>query len=59
MEPRDIIDLTRRDFLVNTDKGIMDLLQIERRGSGPDYPSYVLTARNAAFESPRSVGNDY
>ena len=37
---------------LNTDKGIMDLLQIERRGSGPDYPSYVLTARNASFESP-------
>ncbi|HKO16911.1 MAG TPA: LptF/LptG family permease [Gemmatimonadaceae bacterium] len=41
---------------LNTDRGSMDLLQIERRGNGPDYPSYVITARSAIFQPNRSGG---
>ncbi|MDB4907395.1 MAG: permease YjgP/YjgQ family protein [Gemmatimonadetes bacterium] len=35
---------------LNTDSGVMDGLQIERKGNGPDYPTYVLSARQAVFK---------
>ena len=31
--------------------GTMDQAQIERKGSGVDYPTYVLTARNARYDA--------
>ena len=36
---------------LNTTSGTMDQAQIERRGNGTDYPSYVLTARNARYNA--------
>ena len=36
--------------LLNTEKGTMERLQVERRGVGPEYPSYVLSARLASYE---------
>jgi lipopolysaccharide export system permease protein len=39
---------------LNTDKGALDQLQIERKGMGPDYPTYVLTARTAHYDARRN-----
>jgi len=36
---------------LNTGLGTMDQAQIERKGSGVDYPTYVLTARNARYDA--------
>jgi len=36
---------------LNTGSGTMDQAQIERKGSGLDYPSYVLTARTARYDT--------
>jgi lipopolysaccharide export system permease protein len=32
-------------------KGTLDAVEIDRKGRGPDYPSYLIWARNAAFAS--------
>ena len=36
---------------LNVPLSTIDHLEIERRGSGPEYPSYIITARNAAWDS--------
>jgi lipopolysaccharide export system permease protein len=36
---------------LNTNMGTMDQAQIERKGLGIDYPTYVLTARTAHYDS--------
>lgn len=33
-------------------------MQIERKGSGPDYPSYVLTSNTAHYDAKRTGGDD-
>jgi lipopolysaccharide export system permease protein len=38
---------------LNVGQATMEELQIERKGNGPDYPTYMLTARNAAFDPRR------
>ena len=38
---------------LNVGQGALEELQIERKGNGPDYPTYMLTARNAAFDAGR------
>ena len=38
---------------LNTNTGTMDQAQIERKGSGADYPTYVLTARTARYDAKR------
>ena len=38
---------------LNTGQGAMDMIQIERRGLGADYPTYMLTARTARFQTPK------
>ena len=41
-----------RTYLVgelHTDSGTIRALQIERKGRGPDYPTYILTAANARY----------
>jgi lipopolysaccharide export system permease protein len=35
--------------LLDTDNGSLDRVQVERRGNGESYPSYLLTARQASF----------
>jgi len=40
--------------MLNTEKGSLERLQIERRGIGPEYPSYVLSARMASFEPTKT-----
>lgn len=34
---------------LNVERGMLDALEIERKGMGPDYPSYILTARTAEW----------
>ena len=34
-------------------EGTMDYLQIEREGSGPDYPTVIVSARGAKWEVPK------
>jgi lipopolysaccharide export system permease protein len=36
---------------LNVDRRIIDNLEIERRGRGPDYPTYVLASRSAQWDS--------
>jgi lipopolysaccharide export system permease protein len=38
---------------LNVTQGAMEELQIERKGNGADYPTYMLTARSAAFDTAR------
>lgn len=38
---------------LNVGQATMEELQIERKGNGPDYPTYMLTARNAAYDPRR------
>jgi lipopolysaccharide export system permease protein len=40
--------------MLNVGQGSMEELQIERKGNGPDYPTYMLTARNASYDTRRS-----
>jgi len=46
---------------LNTNNGTMDQAQIERKGSGADYPTYVLTARTARYDAKRgwTLGGGY
>jgi len=46
---------------LNTGAGTMDQAQIERKGNGIDYPSYVLTAKTARYDAKRgwTLGNGY
>src|SRR6185437_9879301 len=46
---------------LNTNSGGMDLVQIERKGSGPEYPTYVLTARTGHYGPKRgwTLGKGY
>jgi lipopolysaccharide export system permease protein len=37
----------------DVDKRTLDAVQIDRRGVGPDYPTYVIWARNAAYSPSR------
>lgn len=39
--------------LLDTQKGAMEAVQIVRKGKGPDYPTYILTADSAQY-TPRS-----
>ena len=39
---------------LNTDRGAMENVEIERRGRGPDYPTYLLTAATASWDSTRA-----
>lgn len=46
---------------LNTNAGTMDQAQIERKGHGAEYPSYVLTARSARYDAKRgwTLGGGY
>lgn len=46
---------------LNTNAGGMDLVQIERKGSGSEYPTYVLTARTGRYSPKRgwTLGRGY
>ena len=47
---------------LNTNSGTMDQAQIERKGSGVEYPSYVLTAKTARYDAKRAhwtLGSGY
>jgi lipopolysaccharide export system permease protein len=37
--------------VLNVERGSIDHLEIERKGSGPDYPTYLLAARSAIWDS--------
>jgi lipopolysaccharide export system permease protein len=39
---------------LSTDRGTMEQLEIERRGKGRDYPTYLLSAASATWDSTRS-----
>ena len=36
---------------LSLEKQVMDGIEIERKGSGPDYPTYVISAENAAYDA--------
>jgi lipopolysaccharide export system permease protein len=36
---------------LNTDSGTIRALQIERKGTGPNYPTYLLSAQSAKYDS--------
>jgi len=46
---------------LNTNAGSMEQAQIERKGHGAEYPSYVLTARSARYDVKRgwTLGGGY
>ncbi|HTE46953.1 MAG TPA: LptF/LptG family permease, partial [Gemmatimonadaceae bacterium] len=44
-------------FELRTDSGRIRSLQIERKGSGPAYPTYLLTAETAKYAGPRKAGD--
>ena len=46
---------------LNTNAGTMEQAQIERKGHGAEYPSYVLTARSARYDGKRgwTLGGGY
>jgi lipopolysaccharide export system permease protein len=47
---------------LNTGAGSMDQTQIERKGSGAEYPTYVLTAKTARYDARRgnwTLGGGY
>jgi lipopolysaccharide export system permease protein len=35
---------------IETNRGLIQSLEIERKGSGPDYPTYLITADSAGYE---------
>ena len=37
---------------LNADNGSMDAVEIERKGKGPDYPTYILSAQSAEWHAP-------
>ena len=37
--------------VLNVERGSIDHLEIERKGNGPDYPTYLLAARSARWDS--------
>ncbi|MFL5614127.1 MAG: LptF/LptG family permease [Gemmatimonadaceae bacterium] len=39
---------------LNTNSGTMDQAQIERKGSGEEYPTFVLTARTARYDTKKA-----
>jgi len=43
-------------FELRTDSGRLRTLQIERKGSGPSYPTYLLTADSANYRPGRGMG---
>jgi lipopolysaccharide export system permease protein len=45
--------------LLDTDKGTMDRLQVERRGRGETYPTYLLSARSASYRPARASAGQY
>lgn len=38
---------------LNTERGTIDGLEIERKGSGPDYPTYLVAAKTATWDHGR------
>jgi lipopolysaccharide export system permease protein len=46
---------------LNTGAGTMDQAQIERKGSGAEYPTYVVTAKTARYDARRgwTLGGGY
>ena len=46
---------------LNTNSGAMDLVQIERKGAGTEYPTYVLTARTGQYTAKKgwTLGRGY
>ena len=36
---------------LNVERGALDAIEIERKGMGPDYPTYLLTARTAEWRT--------
>lgn len=36
---------------LNVERGMLDAIEIERRGMGPDYPTYLLTARTGTWQA--------
>jgi lipopolysaccharide export system permease protein len=36
---------------LNVDRGVLDAIEIERKGVGPEYPTYLLTARTAKWSA--------
>jgi lipopolysaccharide export system permease protein len=45
--------------LLDTDKGTLDRLQVERRGRGETYPTYLLSARSASYRPTRPKSTQY
>lgn len=43
--------------LLDTEKGAMERLQIERRGQGTEYPTYLLSARQASYRPDKPEGH--
>ena len=41
------------------DRGALSPIQIERKGSGPTYPTYLLSAESAAFDSTAAPGRHW
>ncbi|MEP6491469.1 MAG: LptF/LptG family permease [bacterium] len=46
-------------FELRTDSGRIRSLQIERKGSGPAYPSYLMTAETATYVPNRNPGTSW
>lgn len=42
-----------------TDKGSMHSVQIERKGNGPEYPTYLLSAESAQYDSSAATGRHW
>ncbi|MGH7663349.1 MAG: LptF/LptG family permease [Gemmatimonadaceae bacterium] len=38
---------------LDAERGVMNLVEIERKGSGPEYPTYVLSAREGLWNAER------
>ncbi|HJR41006.1 MAG TPA: LptF/LptG family permease [Gemmatimonadaceae bacterium] len=38
---------------LSVDRGTIDNLEIERKGSGPEYPTYIISVRQALWESEK------
>jgi lipopolysaccharide export system permease protein len=42
-----------------TNRGTMSIVQIERKGSGPDYPTYLVSADEAKFDPAAAPGKHW
>jgi lipopolysaccharide export system permease protein len=40
---------------LNVERRLIDNLEVERRGRGPDYPTYLLAARTATFDTTHKM----